>query len=71
MAFWLGSQVLLDIQVPSDCNLFVWKSVNCTYRKKNSHKLSKTTRKDEKVDSNSSLYNDTEKVKIFWTKKKK
>ena len=32
------------------------------------HKLSKTTRKDEKVGCNSSLYSDT-KVKLFWTKK--
>ena len=36
---------------------------------KTSHKLSKTIRQTEKVSSNSSLYSDTKKVKIFWTKK--
>ena len=35
-AFSLGSQVCLVIQVPGDCKLFVWKSVNCIYRKKKS-----------------------------------
>ena len=37
-----------------------------------SHKLSKAIRQTEKVsqvDSNSSLYNDTKEVKIFWMKK--
>ena len=33
---------------------------------KSSHKLSKTIRKGEKVDT--SLYSDSKKVKIFWTK---
>ena len=32
---------------------------------KTSHKLSKTIRQAEKVDSNSSLYSDTKKVNIF------
>ena len=34
MAFWLGSQVRLDMQVPGDCKTFVRKSVNNIYRKK-------------------------------------
>ena len=34
-----------------------------------SHKLSKTIGKDEKVGSNSFMYSDTKKVKIFWSKK--
>ena len=33
------------------------------------HNLSKTIKHAEKVGSNSSLYNDTKKVKNFWMKK--
>ena len=36
---------------------------------KASYKLSNTIRKGEKVSSNSSLYSDTKKVKLFGTKK--
>ena len=48
-------------------NIFDKKSV-ITEHPKASHKLSKTIRQAEKVfqvDSNSSLYSDTKKVKIF------
>ena len=36
-----------------------------TEHPKSSHKLSKTIRQAEKVDSDSSLYSDTKKVKMF------
>ena len=36
-----------------------------TEHPKTSHKLSKTIRKGEKVDSSGSLYSDTKNVKIF------
>ena len=36
---------------------------------KTSQKLSKTIRKGEKVDSNSTLYSDPKKLQIFWTEK--
>ena len=40
------------------------KSINIEHSK-TSHKLSKTIRQAEKLDSNSSLYSDTKKVKFF------
>ena len=40
--------------------------LDITEHPKISHKLPKTIRKGEKVDSNSSLYSDTKKVKFFW-----
>ena len=49
-------------------NIFCKKSVITEYPK-TSHKLSKTIGKDEKVGSNSFMYSDTKKVKIFWSKK--
>ena len=45
-------------------NIIDIKSV-ITEHPKTSYKLSKTTRLAEKVDSNSSLYSDTEKWKFF------
>ena len=33
--FLTGLPACLDIYVPGDCKLFVWKSVNCICRKKN------------------------------------
>ena len=45
-------------------NIVDIKSV-ITEHPKTSHKLSKTIRQAEKVGSNSSLYSDTKKVKIF------
>ena len=44
--------------------IFCKKSVITEYLK-TSHKLSKTIGKDEKVGSNSFMYSDTKKVKIF------
>ena len=38
---------------------------------KNLHTFSKTIRKDEKVGSNTSLYSDTKKLKLFKRKKSK
>ena len=40
-----------------------------TEHPKNSHKLKKTIRQAKKLGTNSSLYSDTKKVKIFWTNK--
>ena len=48
-------------QIPNIVNI---KSV-ITEHPKTVHKLSKNIRKAEKVDSNSSLYSDTKKVKKF------
>ena len=49
-------------------NIFYIKSI-ITEHPKTSHKLSKTIRQAEKVSSNSPLYSDTKKLKIFWMKK--
>ena len=46
MTFWLGSQVRLDMEIPGDCKLFVWKSVNFTCRKKQKIKKNKNKSND-------------------------
>ena len=49
-------------------NIFDIKSI-ITEHSKTSHKLSKTIRQTKKIDSDSSLYSDIKKVKIFQSKK--
>ena len=76
MTFWLGSQVRLDMEIPGDCKLFVWKSVNFTCRKKQKIKKNKNKSNDledftQRLHISLVILKNAQNNFVFYNKKKR